>query len=600
MATAAAFKPETIQSCVITIEGVCGDLLITGIGTAWLVVTTAEGEDVVLVVHQCLQSNGEHNLLSVSQILQLPAATVVLTNNDPVVTIMDEESNVATVIPFRVIDGVFVLPYVVLSSTDPRLRQLRRVTLTPDVAYAPETVLFPAGHPAAGSTMWKSVVHHSPRAAVLNGKFLMPSCQALMGFRDRISKAVDAVVLDSTSRPAARRNYSPSVPSSMADLSTRMMGTSYQRLKHTIAVSKGLNGSIKGGVRPNRFPQGTLKRGQVPAVKKRLVHHLHKASVAEVVFTDTFMSDDKVFAYGQAFVCYRSRYGHVVCLKSRKEVGRAFRRFCADVFCPLILVRDNIAEQKFGEMLAVCEELLVQSAYSTPYTPEEDYAEGFIGRVCQLATFAMMFAGAPQFMWRFAIISAVFVYNITAGWYSFEQLWATPYELVFGEPFPDSAVLMPWGCGALILLRKSERAKFGSRCALVVFAHYAQQHPTYTYAFWSPRTGRILYRRVAIFLVDVFPLRWGQNPGCLDGAFHANANGLLALSEEELMILWSGLDQHYRSLRTVSPGEDFGMLLRQWNFHFLVLQRTVWVYIRLQLNLVHSRLFVSLLRHLCL
>lgn len=441
MATAAAFKPETMQSCVITIEGVCGDLLITGIGTAWLVVTTAEGEDVVLVIHQCLQGNGEHNLLSVSQILQLPAAKVVLTNDDPVVRIMDEGSGVATVIPFRGIDGVFVVPHVVLSPTDPRLRKLRRVTMTPNVACTPATVMFPEGHPAAGSPIWRSVVHQSPRAAVLNGKFVVPSGLALMGFRDRISKAVDAVVLDSTSRPAARRHYSPSVPSSMADLSTRMMGMSYQRLKHTIDVSKGLNGSIKGGVRPNRFPQGTLKRGQVPAVKKRLVHHLHKASVAEVVFTDTFMSNDKVFARGQAsgqaFVCCRSRYGHVVCLKSRKEVGRAFRRFCADVFCPLILVRDNIAEQKFGEMLAVCEELLVQSAFSTPHTPEEDHAEGFIGRVFQLATFAMMFAGAPPFMWRFAIISAVFVHDITAGWCSFEQLWATPYELVFGEPFPD-------------------------------------------------------------------------------------------------------------------------------------------------------------------
>jgi hypothetical protein len=238
VATADAFKPETMQSCVITIEGVCGDLLITGIGTAWLVVTTAEGEDVVLIVHQRLQGNGEHDLLSVSQILQLPAATVVLTNNDPVVTIMDEESDVATVIPFRVIDGVFALPRVVLSPTDPRLRprKLRRVTLTPDVAHAPATVLFPEGHPAAGSPTWRSVVHQSPREAVLNGKFLMPSRQALMGFRDRISKAVDAVVLDSTSRPAARRHYSPSVPSSMADLSTRMMGASYQRLKHTRAL----------------------------------------------------------------------------------------------------------------------------------------------------------------------------------------------------------------------------------------------------------------------------------------------------------------------------------------------------------------------------
>ena len=442
-ATAAAFRPKSMKSCVITIEGVCGDLLITGIGTAWIVVTTAEGEEVVLVIHQCLQSNGEHNLLSVSQLLQLQATTVVLTNDNPMVTITDITSKELTEIPFRVVDGVFVLPYVVLSPTDPRLSTLRLVVVTPDKPYTPATVLFPPGHPAAGSPMWRSIVHQSPRAAVVNGKFLSPTSFAMLGMRDKIRQAVDNVIIDSTTRPTARRHYSLAVPSSMEDLSTRMMGTSYQRLKHTVDVSKGLNGSIKGGVRPNRFPQGTLKRGQVPAVKKRLVHHLHTASVAEVVFTDTFMSDDKVFAHGQAFVCYRSRYGHVVCLKSRKEVGRAFRRFCADVFCPLILVRDNIAEQTFGEMLAVCEELLVQSAFSTPYTPEEDYAEGFIGRVCQLATFAMMFAGAPTFMWRFAIISAVFVYNITAGWYSFEQLWATLYELVLGEPFPDSAIVMP-------------------------------------------------------------------------------------------------------------------------------------------------------------
>ena len=88
-----------------------------------------------------------------------------------------------------------------------------------------------------------------------------------------------------------------------------------------------------GEIRPNRFPQGTLKRGQVPAVKKRLAHHIHKAPVADVVFTDTPVSYEKVFAYGQAFVCYRSRYGHVACLKSRKEAGNAFRRPCADVSC---------------------------------------------------------------------------------------------------------------------------------------------------------------------------------------------------------------------------------------------------------------------------
>jgi hypothetical protein len=127
-------------------------------------------------------------------------------------------------------------------------------------------------------------------------------------------------------------------------------------------------------------------------VKKRLVHHLHQASVAEVVFTDTFhQSDDAKHAYGKAFVCYRSRFGHVVCIKSRREVGKAFRRFCADVlFRPLILVRDNISEQKFGEMMDACVEMMVQGAFSTPYTPEEDYAEGCIGRACQLASFTML------------------------------------------------------------------------------------------------------------------------------------------------------------------------------------------------------------------
>ena len=83
-----------------------------------------------------------------------------------------------------------------------------------------------------------------------------------------------------------------------------------------------------------------------------------------------------------------------------------------------------------------------------------------------------------MFLWRYAILAAVFVCNITAGWYSKEQLWATPYELIYGEPFPDSSVVMPFGCAALILLPKHKRKKLGPRCILVVFLHYATQHPT--------------------------------------------------------------------------------------------------------------------------
>ena len=64
------------------------------------------------------------------------------------------------------------------------------------------------------------------------------------------------------------------------------------------------------------------------------------------------------------------------------------------------------------------------------------------------------------------------------------------------------------GCGALILLDKDDRSKFQTRCALVIFIHYAESHPIYTYAFYSPRTKRVLYRQDAIFLVNQhFPMR---------------------------------------------------------------------------------------------
>ncbi len=75
-----------------------------------------------------------------------------------------------------------------------------------------------------------------------------------------------------------------------------------------------------------------------------------------------------------------------------------------------------------------------------------------------------------------------------------EKIWATPYELTHGEPFPDASIVVPFGCAALILLEKDDRTKFQATCAMVIFIHYAQDHPLYTYAFFSPRTKRVLFR----------------------------------------------------------------------------------------------------------
>jgi hypothetical protein len=85
-----------------------------------------------------------------------------------------------------------------------------------------------------------------------------------------------------------------------------------------------------------------------------------------------------------------------------------------------------------------------------------------------------------------------------------------PYTLIFGEPFPDASIVVPFGCGALVLLDKDGREKFQSRCALMVFVHYATSHPMYTYAFYSPRTKCIVSRQDAIFLVNHFPMRMAR------------------------------------------------------------------------------------------
>jgi hypothetical protein len=139
-----------------------------------------------------------------------------------------------------------------------------------------------------------------------------------------------------------------------------------------------------------------------------------------------------------------------------------------------------------------------------------------LGRITAMASYAMVYSGAPLFFWRWSVLAAAFIDKITATFYSREQVWSTPYTLVCGEPFPDASIVVPFGCGALILLDKTDRAKFQSRCALMVFVHYAVSHPLYTYAFYSPRSKRILFRQDAIFLTTHFPMRMARVASSLD------------------------------------------------------------------------------------
>ena len=242
-------------------------------------------------------------------------------------------------------------------------------------------------------------------------------------------------------------------------------------------------------------------------MSKGKIGNLCHARVGEVVFSDTFESGDSKYRYGQAYFDMVSHWGDVFPMTSRTQVGLSFVDFCCRNWIPLYLVRDNIGENIGTSLLDECRKRNVKSVYICPRHPQQNYAEGYLGRVTAMASFAMVYAGAPLFMWIYAILSAVFVGNISASFYSVQRVWSTPYEVTHNEPFPDASIVVPFGCAVLVLRDSNKRSKFQNRCTMMIFVHYSDDHPLFTYAVYSPRTKRVLHRQDVIFLTSVFPMR---------------------------------------------------------------------------------------------
>ena len=490
-----AFLGGSLRPCDIQVEGIAGNISVTSVGTVRLLVKTREGEHLICLFHNVLRSSGCHDLLSVSQIHSGTSNhKVKFDNGSPTITIhrrgRSRRRGIYTV-DLILQDGLYEFPGTPLSDNDSRLDSLPTIEMTPSGMFEP-----------VHTTLWSRRV------------LVAPVTTLPLTFGEALSELSSSFVAPA-SIPPSRRKYCQGVPADMADLSVRFMGSGQDRLSHTIGVSKGLS-KVPGKVPPIMFPQGKIKRGKVPLVSKSLVKNLHKAAIGEVVFTDTFQTSDVAYKYGQAFVDYRSRYGWVYPIASRKQVALSFSTFCANHFTPVILIRDNIGENIGGELIDECLRLSVQSAYICPHTPQQDYAEGYLGRVTSMASFAMVYSGAPLFMWRWAIVAATFLNNITASWYSEEKIWAQPYQLIHGEPFADSSIVMPWGCAVLVMLTPDEVSKFKSKCALMILAHYAIQHPLYTYAVYSPKTKRLVYRQDCIFITNVFPMRNARTAAAMD------------------------------------------------------------------------------------
>ncbi len=492
---------STLRPCAIMVVGVAGSMPIHGMGTARFIARVND-KDVILQIHNCLFCHGEtFNLLSVSQLLRYTESSIVFKEGASAIYLKQRDSGLSLGLNLKEAEGLYQMQLRPISVNDKRNIFLPKYDVTPEA----DPNLFDDIPTNVMSRRAPSSLGQWTRKVFWMGKKTMETTD----YDSNLKDFCKSYFAPSAQSLAARRTYQVDKVDDMADLSVRFMGIGHDRLVETLKRSRGLTPGKRGEsvtrVPPHNFPQGKWARGKTPRVSKGKVKFLHRASIAEVVFTDTFETDDKAFKYGQAFVDYRSRYGDIIPIKSRKKVGWAFREFCCRHFTPLILVRDNIAENCGGDLMEECGKRGVQSAFICPFTPEQDQAEGYLGRVTTMASFAMVFSGAPIFMWVWCIQCAVFINNLTATWFSKEKVWATPYELEHGEPYPDASIIVPFGCAALVRLRNERQQKFKPKCALLIFVHYAMKHPIYTYALYSPKTRRVIYRQDVIFLTNVFP-----------------------------------------------------------------------------------------------
>jgi hypothetical protein len=485
--------------CEIEITGVAGSLQVYGCGTALFLVNDDSGQPFLLRISNCLYGHGQFNLLSVSQMCQNPDNCVDFKLDSPAIffssTVRSRQRQIR--LPLALEDGLFAVTATPFQLDDSRFSSLRKVNVTLDGVFKPSD--------NASSNRWNSrlLVSTNPTSC-----FLVAS----PGGYDHTLQSFCSNFLAPPNIPASRRQYDTSIIADLSDLTTRFLGLGTDRLKRTVELSNGLRTPASKpksnfpAVRPF-FPHGRWAEGKTPRVSKNKVGSSFTASPGEAVFTDTFASGDTRFAYGQAFFDMASHWGDIFPLRSRNDVGQSFADFCCRNWVPLYLIRDNIGENIGGSLIDECRSRNVKSLYICPRHPQQNYAEGYLGRVTAMASFAMVFSGAPLFMWIFAIRTAVFISNISASYYSKQKFWSTPYFVLHGEHFPDASIVVPFGCAALVLRDSDDRAKFQNRAVMMLFVHYSEDHPLFTYALYSPRTKRVLHRQDVIFLTSVFPMR---------------------------------------------------------------------------------------------
>jgi hypothetical protein len=119
----------SLRPCAIEVHGVSDVLPIFGIGTAMFVVSTTIQSPVVVLIHNCLLSEGgSFILLSVSQFQAMAPNSVDLSVGSPSLSIHSSKGMV--VVPLVIQEGLYGFQAEPLHPNDDRYRTLPRLHLT--------------------------------------------------------------------------------------------------------------------------------------------------------------------------------------------------------------------------------------------------------------------------------------------------------------------------------------------------------------------------------------------------------------------------------------------------------------------------------------
>jgi hypothetical protein len=319
-----------LRPCAILVVGVAGTMPIHGIGTAVFELTIGATAFCVRL-YNCLLCHGEEafNLLSVSQMIRTGKVGVMFQENDAYIEIKDKKGGTPFKLPLTESDGLYEIKVQPISMNDSRIHHAKQLDLTcekdiqaDDSAPLISTQLAALKSPSKLG-IWKTKViwigNKKTESVPLMKVFMAGRTNKITtAYPSKITTAYEENLNEfcaSYFPPAMpredRKTYQVSDVSDMADLSVRFMGVGNDRLKHTLERSKGLTPCKRDEnvyrVPPHHFPLGKWASGKTPRVSKGKVKFLHRASIAEVCFTDTFETDDSKYRYGQAVVEYTDK-----------------------------------------------------------------------------------------------------------------------------------------------------------------------------------------------------------------------------------------------------------------------------------------------------